>query len=110
MYTISSIYCVTPSAKAFVTSSSGRIVIPGRISLVLAFAGRSRTYVLVGRTDLSSPKPGHATNGSGLGARRGGGARSGRTGCQQNCSPRRQAFLRPQTKITFILPGVLHAI
>ena len=44
---------------------------------------------------LSSPKPGHTTGGSGRGARRGGGAGSGRTGCQQNCSPRRQASLVP---------------
>ena len=40
------------------------------------------------RTNLSSPKPGHTTGGSGRGARRGGGAASGRTGCQQNSSPR----------------------
>ena len=45
--------------------------------------------------DLSSPKPGHTTSGSGRGARRGGGAGSGRTGCQQNCSPRRQGTLVP---------------
>ena len=45
------------------------------------------------KNDLSSPKPGHTTGGSRRGARRGGGARSGRTGCQQNCSPRRQCFL-----------------
>ena len=44
---------------------------------------------------LSSPKPGHTTGGSGRGARRGGGAGSGRTGCQQNYSPRRQASLVP---------------
>ena len=39
------------------------------------------------KPNLSSPKPGHTTGGSGRGARRGGGAGSGRTGCQQNCSP-----------------------
>ena len=41
-----------------------------------------------GYLNLSSPKPGHTTGGSGRGARRGGGAASGRTGCQQNSSPR----------------------
>ena len=44
---------------------------------------------------LWSPKPRHTTGGSGWGARRGGGAGSGRTRCQQNCSPRRQASLAP---------------
>ena len=44
---------------------------------------------------LSSPKPGHTTGGSGRGARRAGGAGSGRTGCQQNCSPKRKASLAP---------------
>ena len=42
---------------------------------------------------LSGPKPGHTTGGSGRGARWGGGAMSGRTGCQQNCSPGGQASL-----------------
>ena len=45
--------------------------------------------------NLSSPKPGHTTSGSGRGARRGGGAGSGRTGCQQICSPKGQASLVP---------------
>ena len=40
---------------------------------------------------LPNPKPGHTTGGSGRGARRGGGAGSGRTGCQQKCSPRGRA-------------------
>ena len=44
---------------------------------------------------LSNPKPGHTTGASGRSARRGGGAGSGRTGCQQNCSPRKQASLAP---------------
>ena len=44
-------------------------------------------------THLSSPKPGHITGGSRRGARRGGGAKSGRSVCQQNCSPREQSFL-----------------
>ena len=44
---------------------------------------------------LSIPIPGHTTGESGRGARRGGGAGSGRTGCQQNCSPRGQASLAP---------------
>ena len=45
---------------------------------------------------LSSPKPGHTTGGSGRTAgRQGGGAGSSRTGCQQNCSPRRQESLAP---------------
>ena len=43
--------------------------------------------------NLSSPKPGHTTSGSGRGACLGGGAGSGKTGCQQNCSPWRQASL-----------------
>ena len=50
-------------------------------------------YILGGY--LSSPKPGHTTGGSGRGARRGGRAGSGRTGCQQNCSHRGQASLAP---------------
>ena len=45
------------------------------------------------RDNLSSPKPGHTTGGSRQGARRGGGAGSSRTVCQQNCSPREQSFL-----------------
>ena len=44
---------------------------------------------------LSNPKPGHTTGASGRSARRGGGAGSGRTGRQQNCSPRKQATLVP---------------
>ena len=47
------------------------------------------------RFDLSGPKPGHTTGGSGRGARRGGGAGLGRTGRRQNSSPRRQASLVP---------------
>ena len=42
-------------------------------------------------TYLPGPTPGHTAGGSGRGARRGGGAVLGRTGCQQNGSPRRQA-------------------
>ena len=45
--------------------------------------------------NLSNPKPGHTTGASGRSARRGGGAGSGLTGCQQNCSPRKQASLAP---------------
>ena len=45
--------------------------------------------------NLSSPKPGHTTGGSGRGAWRRGGAGSGRTGCQQNYPPERQASLVP---------------
>ena len=44
---------------------------------------------------LSNPKPGHTTGGSGRSARRSGGAGSGRTGCQQNYSPRKQTSLVP---------------
>ena len=44
-------------------------------------------------TNLSIPKTEHTTGGSGRGARRGGGAGSGRIACQQNCSPRKQASL-----------------
>ena len=47
------------------------------------------------KSNLSSRKSGHTTGGSGWGAWRGGGAGSGRTGCQQNFSPRRQASLIP---------------
>ena len=47
------------------------------------------------KCNLSNPKPGHTSGWSGRGARRGGGAGSGRTGCQQNCSPRGQASLAP---------------
>ena len=48
-----------------------------------------------GEYDLSNPKPGDTTGGSGRGARRGGRARSGRIGCQQNCSPRKhKSFVR----------------
>ena len=43
--------------------------------------------------NLPRPKLGHTTGGSRRGARRGGGAGSGRTVCQQNCSPREQSFL-----------------
>ena len=46
-------------------------------------------------TNLSVPKPGHTSGESGRGARRGGGAESGRTGRRQNISPRRQASLVP---------------
>ena len=39
---------------------------------------------------LSNPKPGHITGGSGRSARRSGRAGSGKIGCQQNYSPRKQ--------------------
>ena len=39
---------------------------------------------------LSNPKPGHTTGGSGRGARRSGQAGSGKIGCQQNYSLRKQ--------------------
>ena len=45
--------------------------------------------------DLSNPKPGHTTGGSGRGARRSGRARSGKIGCQLNYSPRKQKFTVP---------------
>ena len=45
--------------------------------------------------DLSNPKPGHTTGGSGRGARRSGRAGSGRIGCQQNYSPRKQRSTVP---------------
>ena len=47
------------------------------------------------KKNLLSPKPGHTTGVSRRGARRGGGAGSGRTVCQQNCSPRGQYFFVP---------------
>ena len=54
--------------------------------------------------DLSSPKPEHTTGGSGRSARRGDKAGSVRTGCQQNCSPRKQASLvPPKTSRTYCL-------
>ena len=40
--------------------------------------------------DVSNPKPGPTTGGSGRSARRSGWAGSGRIECQQNCSPRKQ--------------------
>ena len=53
---------------------------------------------------LSSPKPGHTTGGSGRGARHGGGAGSGRAGCQQNCSPRGQeTFVPPKASNSRLL-------
>ena len=45
--------------------------------------------------DLSNPKPGHTTGGSGRGARRSGRAGSGKIGCQQNYSPRKQKSTVP---------------
>ena len=53
----------------------------------------AQTYCTIG--NLSNPKPGHTTGGSRRGARRGGGAGSGRTVRQQNCSPREQSFPAP---------------
>ena len=50
---------------------------------------------LGGTHNLSNPKPGHTTGGSGRGARRSGRAGSGRIGCQQNYSPRKQRSLVP---------------
>ena len=47
--------------------------------------------------NLSSPKPGHTTGGLVRGAQRGGGAGSGRPGCQQNCSPRKRVSFVPST-------------
>ena len=44
---------------------------------------------------LSIAKPGHNAGASGPCARQGGKAASGRTACQQNCSPRKQASLMP---------------
>ena len=44
------------------------------------------------RVHLSSSKPGHTTGESSRGARRGGGAGSGRTGRRQNSSPRRPSY------------------
>ena len=44
---------------------------------------------------LSSPKPGHTRGDSGRGARRCGGAGSGRTGRRQNSSPKRKPSLVP---------------
>ena len=41
------------------------------------------------RNDLSNPKPGHTTGGSGRSSRRSSRAGSGKIGCQQNFSPRK---------------------
>ena len=41
-------------------------------------------------THLLNPKPGHTTGGSGRSARRSGRERSGKIGCQQNYSPKKQ--------------------
>ena len=46
-------------------------------------------------TDLSNQKPGHTTGGSGRGAQWGGRAGSGKIGCHQNYSPRKQMSLVP---------------
>ena len=42
-----------------------------------------------------NPKPGHTTGGSGRSARRSGRERSGKIGCQQNYSPRKQKSTVP---------------
>ena len=47
------------------------------------------------RNQLSNPKPGHTTGGSGRSARRSGRAGSGKIGCQQNYSPRKQKSTVP---------------
>ena len=52
-------------------------------------------YLLLLLGDMSNPKPGHTTGGSGRGARRSGRAGSGRVGCQQKCSPRKQRSVVP---------------
>ena len=59
------------------------------------FAKHSQRGPRCTKLHLSSAKPGHMAGGSGWGARRAGGAVSGRTGCQQNCSPKRQASFVP---------------
>ena len=46
-------------------------------------------------SNLSNPKPGHTTGGSGRSARRSGWAGSGKIGCQQNGSPRKQKSTVP---------------
>ena len=50
---------------------------------------RTRASKETFETNLSNPKPGHTTGGSGRGARRNGRAGSGRIACQQNSSPRK---------------------
>ena len=45
--------------------------------------------------NVSNPKPGHTTGGSGRTARRSGWAGSGKIGCQQNYSPRKQKTTGP---------------
>ena len=45
--------------------------------------------------DLSNPKPGHTTGGSGWSARRSGRAGSGKIRCQHNYSPRKQKSTVP---------------
>ena len=47
------------------------------------------------RIHLSNPKPGHSTGGSGRSARRSGRAGSGKIGCKQNYSPRKQKSTVP---------------
>ena len=74
-------------------------VVPGsavcRSALTRPWYVRVWDSTILPRFYLSSPKPGLTTGGSGRRARWGSGAESGRTGCQQNCSPRRQASLVP---------------
>ena len=59
--------------------------------------------------NLSNPKPGHTTGGSGRDTRRGGGAGPGRTGRRQNSTPRRQASFVPpkasKTRLLNVSPG-----
>ena len=78
-----------------ITSGSRRGVARrrGRAERSQAFRAADRSVFLENNqsaypSDLSSLKSGHTLGGSGRGARRGGVAGSGRTGCQQNCSPR----------------------
>ena len=61
--------------------------------LVFVFVNVFHAMLWQFNANLSSPKPGHTTGRSHWGARRGGGAGSGTTVCQQNCAPREQSFL-----------------
>ena len=87
--TLSPVSPCSPRPAQFVVISGFWIRQIRRTAFLNIFA---KKHFMSGFTiDLSSPKPGHTTGGSGRGAWRSGGAGSGRTGCQQNCPPRRQA-------------------
>ena len=63
---------------------------PSRESQTLSWTSLRKHEQTKSYVNLSNPKPGHITGGSGRSARRSGRAGSGKIGCQQNSSPRKQ--------------------